>query len=55
MHCSRDVYVFFYCQVDVILDNYMKHKKFRGVRNILEAEPDNWLSQDSVHRGLGTS
>ena len=40
-------------QVDVILDKYMKHPKFKGVRNILEGEPDNWLSQESVQRGLG--
>ena len=39
--------------MDVVLDKYMKHPKFRGVRNILEAEEDNWLSQESVHRGLG--
>ena len=32
----------------------MKHKIFRGVRNILEGEPDDWLGQESVHRGLGT-
>ena len=30
-----------------------KHKIFRGVRNILEGEPDDWLGQESVHRGLG--
>ena len=31
----------------------MKHKIFRGVRNILEGEPDDWLSKESVQRGLG--
>ena len=30
-----------------------KHKIFRGVRNILEGEPDDWLGQESVHRSLG--
>ena len=30
-----------------------KHKIFRGVRNILEGEPDEWLGQESVHRSLG--
>lgn len=41
-------------EVDVILDNYMnKHKIFRGVRNILEGEPDDWLGQESVLRSLG--
>jgi len=32
----------------------MKYPKFRGVRNILEGEADDWLNQESVHRGLGT-
>ena len=32
----------------------MKYPKFRGVRNILEGEADDWLYQESVHRGLGT-
>lgn len=40
-------------KVDAILDNYMKHPKFRGVRNILEGEPDDWLGRESVQRGLG--
>lgn len=40
-------------KVDVVLDKYMKHKIFRGVRNILEGEPDDWLSRESVQRGLG--
>ncbi|XP_020610380.1 uncharacterized protein LOC110048960 isoform X2 [Orbicella faveolata] len=40
-------------KVDVILDKYMKYPKFRGVRNILEGEADDWLNQESVHRGLG--
>ncbi|XP_078342485.1 L-fucono-1,5-lactonase-like [Oculina patagonica] len=40
-------------KLDVILDNYMKHPKFRGVRHIVEAEADDWLNQESVHRGLG--
>ena len=30
-----------------------KHKIFRGVRNILEGEPDDWLGQESVLRSLG--
>lgn len=30
-----------------------KHKIFRGVRNILEGEPDHWLGQESVLRSLG--
>ena len=33
----------------------MKNPKFRGVRHIVEGEADDWLSQESVHRGLGTS
>ena len=34
----------------------MKNPKFRGVRHaILEAEAaEDWLNQESVHRGLGT-
>jgi len=32
----------------------MRYPKFRGVRNILEGEADDWLNQESVHRGLGT-
>ena len=32
----------------------MKCPKFRGVRNILEGETDDWLNQESVQRGLGT-
>jgi len=40
-------------KVDVILDRYMKYPKFRGVRNFLETEADDWLNQESVHRGLG--
>ena len=31
----------------------MKNPKFRGVRHILEGEADDWLNQESVHRGLG--
>ena len=30
-----------------------KHKIFRGVRNILEGEPDDWLGQESVLKSLG--
>ena len=41
-------------QVDVKLDKYMENKIFRGVRNILEGEPDDWLGREAVHRGLGT-
>ena len=40
-------------QVDVKLDKYMENKIFRGVRNILEGEPDDWLGRKAVHRGLG--
>ena len=40
-------------QVDVKLDKYMENKIFRGVRNILEGEPDDWLGREAVHRGLG--
>ena len=32
----------------------MENKIFRGVRNILEGEPDDWLGREAVHRGLGT-
>ena len=32
----------------------MKNPKFRGVRHIVEGEADDWLNQESVHRGLGT-
>ena len=31
----------------------MENKIFRGVRNILEGEPDDWLGREAVHRGLG--
>ena len=31
----------------------MKYPKFRGVRNIVEGKADDWLNQESVHRGLG--
>ena len=44
---------FFHIQVDVKLDKYMENKIFRGVRNILEGEPDDWLGREAVHRGLG--
>ena len=40
-------------QLDKVLDKYAQHKKFRGVRNILEAEADDWLAKETVHRGLG--
>lgn len=40
-------------EVDVKLDKYMENKIFRGVRNILEGEPDDWLGREAVHRGLG--
>ena len=43
-----------YLQVDIILDRYTRNPKFRGVRNILEGEADDWLNHESVHRGLGT-
>lgn len=46
---------FQFLKVDAILDNYMKHPKFRGIRNILEGEPDDWLGRESVQRGLGMS
>ena len=45
--------IFFHVQVDVKLDKYMENKIFRGVRNILEGEPDDWLGREAVHRGLG--
>lgn len=40
-------------KVNVILEKYMEYKVFRGVRNILEGEPDDWLGRESVQRGLG--
>lgn len=40
-------------KVDAVLDKYLKYPKFKGVRNILEGEPDDWLGRESVQRGLG--
>ena len=47
------MHFFFHVQVGVKLDKYMENKIFRGVRNILEGEPDDWLGREAVHRGLG--
>ncbi|EDO41751.1 predicted protein [Nematostella vectensis] len=41
-------------KLESILERYKKFPKFRGVRNILEGEPDNaWLERPEVLRGLG--
>ena len=40
-------------QLNTVLDKYTQHKKFKGVRNILEGEADDWLGREAVHRGLG--
>ncbi|XP_031553025.1 uncharacterized protein LOC116290169 [Actinia tenebrosa] len=39
--------------LDSILEKYQKHPKFKGVRHIVEAEPDDWLARQEVQRGLG--
>ena len=42
-------------QVEAQLAEFITHPKFKGVRHLVESEPeDNWLIQQSVLRGLNT-